>query len=96
MTIEAKKLFAESLKEKLDKSNLREPRNLRELANDIATLERVEEKQLAGDPLPPGYESYPEWLDTVGKEIGNSENSLEKIEDQKLMIETLDFYIATA
>lgn len=96
MDIAAKKDFAEKLKEKLEKANGREPANFRELANDIATLERVAEKELAGDPVPAGYDSYLHWTEEMEKQIDSKNKSLEKIDDQKLMIETLDFYIATA
>lgn len=96
MTITAKKEAAEKLREKLEKSNEKEPKGLREIANDTATRERVIQKKDNGDPLPLGYTSYTEWLENIGKEITTSEKSLERIEDQKLMIEVLDFYLATA
>ncbi|MGL5965462.1 MAG: hypothetical protein ACRCZ2_13860 [Fusobacteriaceae bacterium] len=96
MTITAKKEAAEKLREKLEKANGKEPANFREMANDIATLERVAQKELAGDPVPTGYDSYLHWTEEVEKQIDSKAKSLERIEDQKLMIEVMDFYIATA
>ena len=96
MTIEAKKETASKIKEKLEKANGKEPANFREMANDIATLERVAQKELAGDPVPTGYDSYLHWTEEMEKQIDSKEKSLEKIDDQKLMIEVMDFYVATA
>ncbi|MGL4403578.1 MAG: hypothetical protein ACRCTS_07650 [Fusobacteriaceae bacterium] len=95
MDLAAKKEAITKLVEKLEKSNEREPSVRRELANDRAALERIDDMVDNGDPLPPGfaYDGFIEWRDAVEKQIATSEKSLLNIAEQRIEIEALRYYL---
>ncbi|MGL4253787.1 MAG: hypothetical protein ACRCU6_04120 [Fusobacteriaceae bacterium] len=95
MELAAKKEAITKLVEKLEKSNEREPSVKRELANDRAALERIDDMVDNGDPLPPGfaYDGFIEWRDAVEKQIATGEKSLLNISEQRIEIEALKFYL---
>lgn len=95
MTVDEKKLLIQGMVEKLSKSNERESTLRKELADDRLTLERVEEMQLAADPIPVDstYESYEAWIASIEKEISRGENSIANIQEQKVEVEALQYYL---
>ncbi len=95
MDLAAKKEMIEKLVEKLEKSNEREPSVRRELANDSAALERIDDMVDNGDPLPPdfAYPGFMEWRDAVEKQIATGEKSLLNIAEQRIEIEALRYYL---
>ncbi|MGL5963040.1 MAG: hypothetical protein ACRCZ9_07105 [Fusobacteriaceae bacterium] len=95
MDLAAKKEMIEKLVEKLEKSNDREASLRRELANDSAALERIDDMVSNGDPLPSdfAYLGFIEWREAVEKQIGTSEKSLLNIAEQRIEVEALKFYL---
>ena len=96
MTVDEKKLLIQGLVNSLVKSNGREENLKKELSDDKMTLKSVQEMILNGDavPLDCGYESLEVWKTTIEKETLTGIKALANIEEQKIEIEALKFYIA--
>lgn len=90
-----KKLIIMAMVEKLTKSNKRELALKKELADDNLTFSKVKEMSEAATELPLdcGYENYTEWLEGIEKEISTGIGSLARVEEQKVEVEALQYYI---
>lgn len=68
---------------------------LKEVADDKATLEFLNEKETAGEPMPDysNYTDYTEWKETVQKEIDRAETTLENLEIRMIEKEAYQYYI---
>lgn len=95
MTNGEKILIIKSLVEKFTKSVERELGVKKEISDDKATLEQIQEMNSANTAIPTdsGYVSYEEWIASINKEITSGINSLAKIGEQKVEIEALQYYI---
>lgn len=95
MTIDEKKLLIQGLVNSLVKSNGREENLKKELSDDKMTLKSVQAMILSGDavPLDCGYESLEAWKISIEKETVAGMKSLANIEEQKVEVEALKFYI---
>lgn len=95
MNLVAKKEAIGKLVERLMKSNEREDGLKRELANDRATLERIDDMVDNGDLLPEdcAYDTFIHWREAMEKQVNTGEKSIHKIMDQKLEVEALQFYL---
>ncbi|MGL6098734.1 MAG: hypothetical protein ACRC0G_03805, partial [Fusobacteriaceae bacterium] len=95
MTIDEKKLKVQTFIDKLEKDNEGEDRVRRELANDSATLEAIDDMVNNGESLPSNspYLGFIQWRELVEKQIGASEKNLLKFSEQKLEIEFYQFYL---
>lgn len=95
MTIDEKKVLIQGLINSLVKSNGREENLKKELSDDKMTLKSVQEMIIKGDAVPVdcGYESLEEWKTTIEKETLAGIKSLANIEEQKIEVEALKFYI---
>lgn len=98
MNLAAKKEGITKLVEKLTKSNDREDNLKKELANDRATLERIDDMVNDGDTLPNDivYTSFTDWRDAVEKQITSGERSIQRISEQKIEVEALQYYVDNA
>lgn len=95
MTIDEKKVLIQGLVNSLVKSNGREENLKKELSDDKMTLKSVQEMIIKGDAVPVdcGYESLEAWKTTIEKETLAGIKSLANIEEQKIEVEALKFYI---
>ncbi|MGL5054412.1 MAG: hypothetical protein ACRC54_01840 [Fusobacteriaceae bacterium] len=95
MTIDEKKVLIQGLINSLVKSNGREENLKKELSDDKMTLKSVQEMIIKGDAVPVdcGYESLEAWKTTIEKETLAGIKSLANIEEQKIEVEALKFYI---
>lgn len=95
MTIDEKKVLIQGMVNSLVKSNGREENLKKELSDDKMTLKSVQEMIIKGDAVPVdcGYESLEAWKTTIEKETLAGIKSLANIEDQKIEVEALKFYI---
>ncbi len=95
MDLDNKKIIITAMIEKLTKSNKRELGLKKELADDNLTFLKVTEmsENSAELPVDCGYENYPEWLDGIEKEINTGIGSLAKVDEQKIEVEALQYYI---
>lgn len=94
-TPEEKRVVIQGLVDKFTKSNEREPAVKRELADDTMSLSKITEMITNGEPMPADspYESLEAWEESISKEILTSQKSLAKIEEQKVEIEGLQYYL---
>lgn len=84
--------------EKLKKSIKREDNYFKEMENDRALLEHIEELMEQGGTIPAEspYESFAQWKETVEKQIKAGENSLKRIDTEKAEITAFEYFIANA
>lgn len=95
MTIEEKKIKVTKFIDNLDKDLEREPNTKRELANDRATLEGIDDMVNEGANFPSDcpFDSYEDWRTAVEKEITTSEKNLQRVQEQKLEKDFYQFYL---
>lgn len=95
MTVEDKKGAVQKMINTLTKSNERESNLRKELSDDAMTLRGVQEMILNGDPVPLdcGYETLEDWEASIEKEIASGNKSLANIEEQKIEVEALQYYV---
>lgn len=95
MTTLEKKDLIQGLVDKKAKSNEREISIKKELTDDTLTFSKIQEMMGNSEPLPidSPYESYEEWTSSIEKEINTGIKSLTKIDEQKVEIEALEYYI---
>ncbi|MGL5123849.1 MAG: hypothetical protein ACRC6K_06795 [Fusobacteriaceae bacterium] len=95
MTNGEKIFIIKSLVEKFTKSIERELGVKKEISDDKATLEQIQEMNNSALAMPSdsGYVSYEEWITSINKEITSGINSLAKIGEQKVEIEALQYYL---
>ena len=93
-TIEKKRLLLEIIARVL-KTYERKDAYLKEIADDKATLELLNGKETAGEPMPDysNYTDYAEWKDTVQKEIVKAESTIENLETRMIEVEAYQYYI---
>ena len=91
-----KKIIVEALIENYGKAIKREDSVNRSKADKEAAWMKVDEMRDNGDPLPTdcGYESFEEWALSLVKRATADSNSLNRIEEQKVLIEVFEFYLA--
>lgn len=84
--------------EKLKKSVQREVNYFKEMENDKALLEHIEELMESGETIPAEspYESFAEWKEAVEKQIKAGESSLRRIDTEKAEIIAFEYFIANA
>ncbi len=82
--------------EKIIKTNERKDSYLREIADDKATLELINIKEEAGDPMPyySPYTDYSSWKEVIQKEIQRAKTTLANLEIGMVEAETFQYYIA--
>lgn len=90
-----KKILIEALITSFERSNKREGSIIRSRADKEVAIDKVYEMRDDGTPFPTdsGYESYEVWAHDLTKRTTTDSNSLNKIEEQKVMIEALEFYL---
>lgn len=95
MTNLEKKDLIQGLIDKMTKSNEREVNLKKELSDDNLTLTKVQEMMDNNESLPidSPYDSFEDWVSSIEKEIATSLKSLAKINEQKIHIEALQYYI---
>lgn len=95
MTVDEKKGAVQLMINALTKSNERESNLKKELSDDTMTLRGVQEMILNGDPVPLdcGYDTLEAWEASIEKEITSSNKSLANIEEQKIEVEALQYYV---
>lgn len=93
--LDVKKSIVMAMVEKLTNNIKREIALQRELADDHMAMRKVEEMKENVDPLPEncGYLDYVEWIKGLEKEIASEVGSLAKIQEQKVELEALQFYL---
>ncbi|MGL5621138.1 hypothetical protein [Cetobacterium sp.] len=98
MTVGGAKAVIEGVIIKTQKSIEREVSYLKELADDKATLSKIEQMQADGEPLPVNnpYGSFSEWRDAIEKEIRTGQNSLDRIDVQKAELMAFNYFVETA
>ena len=98
MTVIETKNVLQDLVDKLKKSITREISVLKELDDDKATYNYIENLEKNEQPLPNkcAYANFEEWKSQIIKEINTGNSSLEKINLQKEEIKALEYYIANA
>lgn len=94
-TIEEKKAILLENTARIIKTYEKKEAYLKEIADDKATLEFLNEKETAGEPMPDysNYTDYTEWKETVQKEIDRSETTLENLEIRMIEVEAYKYYI---
>ncbi len=95
MTIDEKKILIQGIINSLVKANGKEENVKKELSDDKLTLKTIQAMILAGEAVPVdcGYESLEVWKISIEKEVTTGIKSLANIEDQKIEVEALKFYI---
>ena len=95
MTLEEKKqLLSESI-DRITRTNDRRDAYLREIADDMATLEFISTKEASADPMPgySPYSDYATWKDVVQKEIDRAETTLSNLDVRLIEAEAYQYYI---
>lgn len=84
--------------EKYKKSIEREKNYFKEIENDRALLEHIEELMEQGETIPAEspYESFADWKGTIEDQIKAGESSLKRIDTEKALIIALEYYITNA
>lgn len=95
MTIDEKKVLLQEVIEKITKTNERKDSYLREIADDKATLELINTKEQAGEPMPSysPYADYSSWKESIQKEIQRAETTLTNLEVRMVEAEAFQYYI---
>lgn len=93
--LEIKKEIVVAIAERITNNLKRELALQKELADDKMAMSKVGELLQKADPLPEncGYEDYSQWITGLEKEIASSTGALAKIEEQKVELEALQFYL---
>ncbi len=93
-TAEKKLILLENIA-RVTKTYERKDAYLKEIADDKATLELLNGKEGAGEPMPDysNYTDYTEWKDTVQKEIVKAESTIENLEIRVIEAEAFQYYI---
>lgn len=94
-TTEEKKIVLSENAARIIKTYEKKDAYLKELADDKATLEFLNEKETAGEPMPDysNYTDYTEWKETVQKEVDRAETTLENLEIRMIEVEAYQYYI---
>lgn len=95
MTLQEKKgLLGEAIA-RITKTNDRRDSYLREIADDKATLELIDGKEQAGDPMPSysPYTDYASWRVIIQKEISRAETTMANLDIRMIEAEAFQYYI---
>lgn len=94
-TVQEKKIILLAIIARVMKTYERKDSYLKEIADDKATLELLNTKETAGEPMPSysNYADYAEWKDTVNKEISRAETTIENLETRMIEVEAYQYYI---
>ncbi|MEI6857293.1 hypothetical protein [Psychrilyobacter sp.] len=94
-TIEEKKIVLSENAARIIKTYEKKGAYLKEISDDKATLEFLNEKESAGEPMPDysNYTDYTEWKETVQKEVDRAETTLENLEIRMIEVEAYQYYI---
>lgn len=95
MTTDEKKALLQEAIEKITRTSERKDSYLREIADDKATLELINTKDEAGDPMPSysPYTDYSSWKEVIQKEINRAETTLVNLEIRMVEAEAFQYYI---
>lgn len=98
LTVAEAKVILADVVEKHKKSIEKEGTYKKELSDDTATLDFINDKVEKGEPLPVdcNYSSYDEWRDQIEKEIKATNNSLNRINIEKAELIAFEYFISNA
>lgn len=77
-------------------ANIKKEKNLqRELADDKMSMSKAGELLILAEPIPEnfGFEDWGKAMEKIEKEVAASTSALAKIEENKIEIEALQYYI---
>ncbi|MGB6127641.1 MAG: hypothetical protein WBG30_02730 [Psychrilyobacter sp.] len=96
-TVPEKKLMLSAKISRTQKTYEKKEAYLKEIADDRATLEFLNERETAGEPMPSysNYSNYTEWKDTVKKEIERAETTISNLENRMIEVEAFQYYVDT-